>query len=480
MDPTTSPPASIAAAPPRRRRWLLYAFALLGLLVAVPLAFFAYMGWSTRNSWADAEAEADRIDPGWRLHELLEKRTPIADKDNAALHIIATAAKAKNFSVADGADYKRTFAKLPPTARLNEQQLKLIRGKLGTIPRPLEEARLLKDMPQGRFPLTFSDDYISTLIPDHQSARNLGDWLVHDAYLLAHEQKFDEAVQSCRASLNAGRVMKDDLFVIAHLIRVAIQAKTIAALERVLAQGEASEDLLKVMQEQFAKEIGDSCWLTSMRGERAGGHLLFDNIRAGKVKTTMLRGLATGKPVESVSDWLADNFPSTLLNYYPEHLQLMTECVEIAKLPIHEQRPLIDAWDKKQKVSRNPIVSLLAPGLVKVYDTDCRSQANLRTALVALACERYRLRHKDNAWPMSLDDLVKAKLLDALPLDPIDGQPLRYFRNQDSIVIYSIGTDGIDNGGHIDRDQADPKGLDVGFRLWNRERRAGPPRPPVE
>jgi len=85
--------------------------------------------------------------------------------------------------------------------------------------------------------------------------------------------------------------------------------------------------------------------------------------------------------------------------------------------------------------------------------------------MVAVASERYRQQDKDGQWPEKLDDLVKAKLLDKVPLDPLDNQPLRYRRHKDFIVIYSIGFDLKDDGGNIDRDRNYDPGFDVGFRV---------------
>src|SRR5262249_45644893 len=127
--------------------------------------------------------------------------------------------------------------------------------------------------------------------------------------------------------------------------------------------------------------------------------------------------------------------------------------------------------------THNPIVRLLAPALNKVHMAECRTQATLRSAVVAVACERYRLKTKD--WPASLDVLVKEKLLDAIPTDPMDNQPIRYRRTKDGIVVYSIGFDMIDNQGNIDRDHPYDPGVDLGFRLWNVDRRRQTALPPV-
>jgi hypothetical protein len=326
-------------------------------------------------------------------------------------------------------------------------------------------------------PITFSDDFIGTLIPNHQDARDIADWLRHDAYELAERGRIDAALESCRATLNTARVFNDDLFLIAHLIRVAAQRETAIALERTLGQGEAKEESLRAMQELVEREIKDSSWLRAMRGERAGMHMLFLNIRSGKISSTYLRAMTTGTGPKNIFEKIQDQFPSTMLKYYPEHLRNMTRAVEIAKLPIHEQRKSIVEWDKQSKDSDNPIITMLRPGFQKVYEADCRSQATLRSMQAALACERYRLKFKD--WPQTLEELVKERLLDAVPLDPIDGRALRMLREKDGVVIYSLGTDQRDNRGHFDRADFGKDGTDVGIRLWDLKQRANKARPAV-
>jgi hypothetical protein len=109
---------------------------------------------------------------------------------------------------------------------------------------------------------------------------------------------------------------------------------------------------------------------------------------------------------------------------------------------------------------------------MKCHDAECRSQVNLRAAHVALACERYRLKDKNKDWPASLDVLVKEKLLDAIPADPFDNQPMRYRRTKEGIVIYSIAFNMKDDQGDVEPDQIrGGEAPDIGFRLWNVDRR---------
>ena len=472
MDTSFSTTPIPAQATPRRRWWLRGLLMVLGLAILVPLALYFYSNHAARVSWDAAEAEADRTDPDWRMTNLLLARRVVPDEENSALRIIAISAKAKEFQVGNAPNHHEVFAKLLPNTQLNDRQVRLIRDELAKIPGPLEEARQLKDLPYGRLPVKISPIFISTLLPDHQKPRDMSDWLKHDAWLLAHEEKYNDAVESCRACLCTGRTFGDEPFVISHLIRIAIQGESIVGLERVLGQGEAADAALKEMQKLLELEIAESTWVHSLRGERAGCHMLFDDLRNARLPMATLSGLSAPSKGFNLTDFIAEKIPSTNMNYYPEYLEHMTRAVEIAKLPTHEQRAKIQAWGETIKTTDNRVVRMLAPAVEKVYFAHCRSQANLRAAAVGVACERYRLANQ--RWPASLDVLVDARLIAAVPLDPVDGKALRYRQDKEKIVVYSIGNNEKDDGGHIDREQLDAAAVDVGFRLWRPDQRRRP------
>jgi hypothetical protein len=474
MNPSTP---MIAPSVRPRRWWLRGLLLLLAFMILAPLLTIGSMMLSARNAWDAAEEEATRLDPRWKLMEIEADRMQIADAENSALFMNALRRKRGGFrGVGAVPNYDKIFEKLPPNVQLNGQQLQVIRGELAKIAGPLQEARKLKDMPNGRIPVTYSDDWISTLLPEHQEARTFADWLQHDAFDLAEDGKYDEALESCQALLSASGVFKEETFLISLLIRVALQSISVTAMERVLAQGEPSDETLQATQARLAKEINSSGWLQAIRGERAGAQFLFENIRSGKVTSTF-RSINGARALDGVADWFVDTFPSAMVNYYPEYLRHMTRCVEIAKLPIQERGPRTKAWNDDTDKSKNPVIRILAPALANCHRAECRSQAWLRSAMVAMACERYRQKHE--RWPATLDLLVKEKLLDAVPLDPIHGQPLRYLKTNYGVVIYSIGIDGIDNQGNIDHDRVHQPGFDVGFRLWDLGLRRMPPLPPV-
>ncbi len=74
-----------------------------------------------------------------------------------------------------------------------------------------------------------------------------------------------------------------------------------------------------------------------------------------------------------------------------------------------------------------------------------RAESSRRLLVTAIALKRYQLQHTN--YPPSLNDLVPNRLA-RVPVDLMDGKPLRYRLNPDgSFLLYSVGDDGEDNGG---------------------------------
>jgi hypothetical protein len=84
-----------------------------------------------------------------------------------------------------------------------------------------------------------------------------------------------------------------------------------------------------------------------------------------------------------------------------------------------------------------------------------QTEANIVTAAIAL--ERYRLGH--HAYPDALAKLVP-EFVQSVPVDCMDGHDLRYRLNLDgTYLLYSVGDDGVDNGG----DPTPKEGKNRGF-----------------
>jgi hypothetical protein len=308
---------------------------------------------------------------------------------------------------------------------------------------------------------------------DHiQNSREVANLLQWDAILRAHDDDVDGAAESCRAILCMARALKDQPFLISVLVRIAEQAIAIYNLERTLALGTVSETELQKLQALLEAEAAEDGLHHAMRGERAAGHQTYLNLRSGKTTFSELLGLTNLKI--GLDDRLLDAFPGIILSGYPEFLTLMNEQVRISKLKDAERAEAFDALEKKVRQQRsNFLIGLIMPATSKVAEATQRSQAMLRCASVAVAAERYRLRH-DGAWPRGLDDLVKAELLKEVPRDPYDGKPLRFKRTPTGVLVYSVGLDKTDNGGKLNRANPRAPGADLGFELWDPKQRGLP------
>lgn len=96
--------------------------------------------------------------------------------------------------------------------------------------------------------------------------------------------------------------------------------------------------------------------------------------------------------------------------------------------------------------------ALLLPGFSGALRKTAFAQTGVDLGAIACAIERYRL--KNGALPESLDRLAQLDVgtggnhLQAIPRDLINGQPLKYRReNERGYVLYSIGWNAADDGG---------------------------------
>lgn len=84
------------------------------------------------------------------------------------------------------------------------------------------------------------------------------------------------------------------------------------------------------------------------------------------------------------------------------------------------------------------------------------AEAERRILVTAIALERYRAAQ--GSYPQVLDALAPV-FLRAVPVDFMDGRPLRYRLADDGhFLLYSVGLDGVDNGGKVPvpRERPDP------------------------
>ncbi len=246
-------------------------------------------------------------------------------------------------------------------------------------------------------------------------------------------------------------------------------------IERVLAQGQASEVALARLRRVLEKEEAEPLLLPAARSRRADADRIMRAFESGEISVDKLAEiLPVGAPFAKVWEKELPSLgnPQGRLKNHAAILSFLNRFVAIARLPAGQQFPLLKKL--QANADEQPLLVRLVwqhwHNLVQAYHTN---QAQLRCGLAAVAVERYRLKH--GSWPGNLDALVPAHL-QAVPLYPYDGQPLRSRRVIGGVVIYSIGPDGVDNRGKLNRSEIGARVRTWGCQLWDSRFRRRPPR----
>ena len=482
------------------RRWV-FAF----LLIVLPIALVLFVYLSTRFLGGmrldEAIAEADRLDPGWRFAELEASRGPFPEPlKNGMDHILRVkAAMPKGiwpewpfskfnddqpylFDLRHAMNESLGDTDREASAMLNTEQERVLRAEAARAREAIELARQMPNYPSGRYVIKWTSDFIDITVPQVQESRKIGDLMRVDGRLRAHDGDIDGALQDAKAILYADRAVGDEHLLWAQLVRMISDLVAIQLLERVLACGQASEKTLSDVQTELEKQSRTPFFLLGIRGERAGLDYMLQNADTGEIPAArfhrILQETASISSASRPTDkrWLLEfetwRFYLNLRNERAQLLHFLDKIVELAKEPSWQGSHDIPAAVEEEK-NQSRLWSNWVYNIDKSYILSVRLAALLRTAYTALAVERFRLAK--GHWPTNLTELVP-QFLDAVPLDPFDGKPLRYVRKGETQIIYSVSKDREDQGGTFLNDPT-ATGSDVGFILQDLLRRRLPGKP---
>ena len=326
-------PTALPKPKSRRRRWFWIIGGFVLLVVLTPVLVSVIAGWWGERQMQALYAEIDAEDPNWRWPDLCASLQPRPGEPNSTDQIVKLRALLAiwAFTLPPNWDGEATQKILQyRNAQLNAEQTTTLRTAFAALdPTTLAEARKLKDMPAGRYPLKVVNNPYFTPNDEVQNSRIVFYLLQHDAMMRGQDKEYDGAIESSQALLNSARPLREHPTIIALLVHIAGQAIAIESIERALGQGEASDDALKKLQEQLEADAAVDGLHQALRGERAMGHQIYQSVRDGKMSLAdFMGGMGSGGGEGRILDF----FSGFILNSYPEYLRLMTEQVKIAKL----------------------------------------------------------------------------------------------------------------------------------------------------
>ena len=245
---------------------------------------------------------------------------------------------------------------------------------------------------------------IGTLLPEVQDHRTAVLILSLEADRLVRDGRPGAALQLVPAMLNVARGLDGEPFLISALVRFACDAVTARRAERTLALGVPTGGLAEVQAALLAEAEGDVFW-GPFRGERACLDHLFTNLRTGVVPPNLVLSLAdsSGSPPPAwkavAMDWSYRLFAA---HDHAAMLERLTAMCEVGRLPEHQRRAALKVVPPPPDGPGTQLTRLLLPHVEKVHDASLRHQAVLRSAGVAVACERFRQGRRGGGrtyWP---------------------------------------------------------------------------------
>ena len=425
----------------------------LVLLLALGVVIIDLVGGTRLQVQLDAvRATGDPLTP----EELEARRRTVPDDRNGALILqrLCTPLLALSKDRATGVPFLGDARLAPPGEPLDAAMVEASRVLLTRQTELLDGLEGILACPTGRYPLDLTSDPFNAAVTDRNVALRTAVRLeALGAWLKASEGRLDAAALDTQRIFNLAATLDEGGTLIAALVATSADILAVRSLERTLSFGVLPITTVERMTSSIEARERAQALVWGVWGERAWMCAAFDQMRAGK-------WTAAAPPA------LAINVPAPLYGWtrleQAKVLSLMHRLVEAAKAPA-EKLAMVDQVDRElASLSRMYVMTrALVPSLKRVFVLWIARDAELRSARVALAVERFRLRHAE--WPESLDVLVP-DLLAAVPTDPFDGQPLRYKLTDEKVTIYSVGENQRDDGGDVEPPQRG-RAPDLGFRL---------------
>lgn len=348
-------------------------------------------------------------------------------KENAAL-IFTEAASLTRKPVENDPDLPgvgRSPWPLPDTPIPSETRA-AIRDHVAKNTEALTTAHKAARLPRSRYPIDLRQGF-NTLLPHLAEVKKLTQLLRLETTHHVVEGNVAPALRAAHTGFAAAHSLVGEPLLISELVRIACVAITVPSLELLLGNHPLDDEQLRLLIARLDQAEADSIpsFRRAMAGERAGGISCF---QLSPAELGPLLG-ASGAPGFPQALLILNRVTGLHARDFQIYLRAFDRIQAAALLPPTEAQSEMDRGFQEATDELNSllgrfmiITKSVLPAISGAYQKESRIIAQLRTARTALVIERYRLQQQGNL-PESLDQLVPA-YLDAVPIDPADGQPL--------------------------------------------------------
>ncbi len=296
-----------------------------------------------------------------------------------------------------------------------------------------------------RFPHDLSQGALH--IDESMALRDCIGLLALEAHVRSHDGDVAGAADSIRTMFATGRTLDHSPNGISFLIRSALDGVAEMRTRQLMTQIEFTSDDLQAIQSDLRRVDYVEGLYRALVGDRVHDTIYYDDLTSvgfTPVEAYLCRVAVPGAKVR--------------------HFDLMGDAIAATSRPWHEALLTGSNVANWQPQRVNPFDFMVSQVIVSMdifFLVGARTTAFTSSLDTAIAVELFR-RDRERL-PTTLDDLVP-RYLPEVPVDPFDGEPLRYVVEDHDFVVYSIGEDFVDNQGDVEDRQ---KGLspDFGIRL---------------
>ncbi len=275
--------------------------------------------------------------------------------------------------------------------------------------------------------------------------------------------------------------VKDEVFLISYLVRLACLHSAIQPIWEGLAEHRWTDAQLEELQTRLQQYDFLTDLKRPLAGERATGILTAELLFRQKYQLSNLLGDSYADPFGArLGDLLARLAPhgwydQEKLNYCRLYEEQLNGMFDPAKKRVFPSQVALRADELGRQIAggrlgKGPnavihhrlLATLLLPSLDKVPERAAAAQTAVDQAALACALERFRLAN--GQFPDKLEALVP-RFITQLPSDMLTGEPYRYERTDDGqFILYSVGWDEKDEGGAPGKTMFDQKRGDWTWR----------------
>ena len=472
------------------RRLLKFSFIGIGVLVLLGLLVIGFENWRGQRAWskfrAEWEARGEQFDiaafipkpvPPEQNFAMTPLLVPLLDYDKSTPGTWRNPTGRDRASIVSGAlgNYPGkkapqlgnwqvgTFIELEkwqdyfvghtnfPSATNSGHPARDVLTALRKFDAELDELTAASTRSYSVFPIHYEENF-NMLLPHLATLKGISQLVRLRALARLQAGQKAEAMQDIRLGLRLAESIRNEPTLISQLVRISLFQTVLQPVWEGCARREWTEEQLLEVQSALSNIRLLEDYRNTIRGERAFGNAMIDEMRTGRTSINSLGdapGEGDGQLVAtSASRFIPSGwFYQNQLTINRLHQERILPLIDAAQHRVFvQQAHVADNIPELQRFSLyNVFARLLLPAVGKTATKFANGQTTIDLATVACALERHRLAN--GQYPEQLDLLVP-RFIAKIPTDVINGELLKYRREPDgTFVLYSIGWNETDEGG---------------------------------